>query len=290
MRRLEPRAVLIGLVALAVLGSVALAPSAGSVAAAPQKRVATCSFNAGSHLLDVQVTDLKVVARIQRKGDDLIVRVGTTPLACAGPTPTVSNVDRIAVFSRTELALDIRNGPLAPGFTDEGDGSSEIEVDARFSRTGGLRVRGSAGGDSIRLGELDSGHGVNLNSREANRDADVTVDGGLNVVSVLGRGGNDIVSARGGSEFKRPLDTQMTVSAGIGRDRLIGTANRDLLGGGAGPDYVKGGRGADRIRTQGGSDTLRVRDRRRDFVQCGPGEDRVAADRRDRLVGCDSRG
>ena len=288
MRALRPRAIVIALSGATILGSAAAAPIApGSAPSSSEKRVATCSFDLAAHTLSVNVTDLKVVARVQRKGDEIVVRVGTTQLDCAGPTPTVSNVDEISAFARSELALDIRNGPFAPGFTNEGDGSSEIEVEARFSRTGGLRVRGSSRGDSIALGEVTDGHAVNLNSREATRDADVTVDGGLNVISILGRGGNDRVTARGGPGFTGPLDTQMTVSAGIGRDRLVGTANRDLLGGGAGPDYVVGGRGTDRIRTQGGGDTVRVRDRRRDFVQCGPGEDSIKADRTDRLVGCD---
>jgi len=139
------------------------------------------------------------------------------------------------------------------------------------------------------MGELRGAHAVNLNSREADRDADVTVAGGYNALSVLGRRGNDRISARGGPEFKRALDTKVTVSAGVGRDRVKGAGGRDLLGGGAGPDRISPGAGTDRIRSQGGADRLRVRDGEKDFVQCGPGRDKIVADRIDRLAGCDQR-
>jgi Ca2+-binding RTX toxin-like protein len=104
---------------------------------------------------------------------------------------------------------------------------------------------------------------------------------------VLGRGGNDRISAGGEPAFQAPLDTKIAVSAGKGRDRVIGSALSDLIGGGSDSDFVKGGKGRDRIRTQAGSDTLRVRDHERDHVSCGPGDDKIHADRIDRLGGCD---
>jgi hypothetical protein len=262
-------------------------PAAADAPSAPAKRSASCSFGSADHELSVQVTDLKVVTRLQRQGDALVLREGSSPLACAGPTPTIHNVDTVSVFSRTEFDVDLRNGPFAPGFTDERDGSSEIEIVATFSRTGGLRVRGSAGNDRITMGDLGPVDGLDLNAREHQPDADVTVSGGFNVISVLGRGGNDKISARGGRGFKAPLDTKVAVSAGRGHDRVIGSALSDLLGGGSDADFVKGGKGRDRIRTQGGSDKLRVRDHERDHVSCGPGHDKVKADRIDRLGGCD---
>jgi hypothetical protein len=271
---------------LAALAAVAAVPGAAGSPAAARGALVTCAFSPATATMTV--TAAEVVASIQRRGDELQVFSGTSPVACEGGAPTVFTVDTIRVAASTEVALDLRRGRLAPGATDEG-GGSEIEVVARFERTGGLRVRASAGNDAIRLGEVGNEHGVNLNAREPQPDADVSVSGGYNVVSVLGRRGNDLISAAGGRGFDAPLDTRITVSAGGGRDRVIGSSRADLLGGGAGPDRIKAGAGFDRIRSHGGADTLRVRDGERDFVQCGPGDDGIKADRVDRISSCEIR-
>ena len=88
-------------------------------------------------------------------------------------------------------------------------------------------------------------------------------------------------------------------------DRLVGLAGDDLLVGGSRDDCLFGGRGDDRLRGEAGADLLRggpgvdrldggpgrdrldSRDGRREVVRCGTGRDRVRADRRDRLVGCE---
>jgi hypothetical protein len=286
MRGRESKVAISAAVAIAVC---AMAGATAGSAAAHRAVGATCTFVSAQHTLNIRVTELRVVAAIQRDGQELVLRVDDARVGCGPVAPTVSNVDTISVFARTELALDLRKGRLAPGFTNEGDGSSEIEIDARFSHTGGLRVRGSRRADGIVMGELNGVHAVNLNSREAHRDADVTVDGGYNVLSVLGRGGNDRISARGGRGFDAPLTTKTTISAGAGRDRVKGGSLRDLIGGGAGADRISPGAGTDRIKSLGGVDRLRLRDGERDYARCGPGEDKVKADRKDRLAGCDVR-
>jgi hypothetical protein len=277
--------------ALLVVACVAAGgvPAAG-LAVAPRAAGGTsCAYAPADHTLGISAADRKVVVSVQRQKEELVVRKDRDRVPCGGSEPTVANVDRIVVFSKTELALDLRGGPLAPGFTNEGDGSSEIEVEAVFNRTGGLRVRGSGRRDAIVMGELAGVHGVNLNAREAHRDVDVTVDGGFPVLSVLGRAGNDLISARGGAGFRGPLGIRTTVSAGGGRDRVRGSSKRDLIGGGDGPDRIAPGAGTDRIKSLGGADRLRLRDGERDYARCGPGEDKVKADRKDRLAGCDQR-
>lgn len=64
-----------------------------------------------------------------------------------------------------------------------------------------------------------------------------------------------------------------------GSDVIIGRGGRDRINPRGGRDCVIAGRGSDRIQTSDG---------KRDIVLCGPGaRDRVTADRRDRLRGCE---
>ena len=44
---------------------------------------------------------------------------------------------------------------------------------------------------------------------------------------------------------------------------------------------------ADTLNSGAGADTINVRDGKRDTVRCGPGKDKVRADKRDRLHGCE---
>jgi hypothetical protein len=274
--------------AMAIVACAAATTTAGSAVSTRAAGI-SCAYSAGNHTLGISAADRNVVVSVQRQGKRLIVREEQARIPCGAVAPTVVNVDRIIVFSKTELALDLRGGPFAPGFTSEGDGSSEIEVEAVFNRTGGLRVRGSRRRDTIVIGERNGVHAVDLNGRESNRDVDVTVEGGYNVLSVLGRRGNDRISARGGRGFDAPLTTKTTISAGAGRDRVKGSVKRDLIGGGAGADRISPGKGTDRIKSLGGVDRLRLRDGERDYARCGPGKDKVRADRKDRLAGCDVR-
>ena len=79
-------------------------------------------------------------------------------------------------------------------------------------------------------------------------------------------------------------------------DVLRGTPATDLLRGGAGDDRLTalagddclvGGSGRDVIDAGAGDDVIDAADHRRDVVRCGPGSDRVRADRADRLSGCE---
>ena len=71
-----------------------------------------------------------------------------------------------------------------------------------------------------------------------------------------------------------------------GADTILGLAGNDLLDGGAGNDTLVGGPGRDTLFGRSGNDVLSVRDGLRDRVSCGPGQDRVIADRID-IVGRD---
>jgi Ca2+-binding RTX toxin-like protein len=66
-----------------------------------------------------------------------------------------------------------------------------------------------------------------------------------------------------------------------GADTILGLAGNDLLDGGAGNDTLVGGPGRDTLFGRSGNDVMSVRDGQRDRVSCGPGRDRVIADRND---------
>jgi Ca2+-binding RTX toxin-like protein len=66
-----------------------------------------------------------------------------------------------------------------------------------------------------------------------------------------------------------------------GGDTILGLAGNDVLDGGSGNDTIVGGPGHDLLLGGRGSDVLSARDGQRDRIRCGPGRDRVIADRLD---------
>ena len=67
----------------------------------------------------------------------------------------------------------------------------------------------------------------------------------------------------------------------------VGGAKADELHGDAGNDDLAPGTGRDRVWGGPGNDTIAARDGSRDVIDCGAGLDRVTADRRDRVRGCE---
>jgi dienelactone hydrolase len=68
-----------------------------------------------------------------------------------------------------------------------------------------------------------------------------------------------------------------------GDDRLRGLGGDDCIYGGAGDDRLAGDAGKDVLRGGGGADRIKAKDGAVDRIKCGPGRDRVTADRRDKL-------
>ncbi len=83
-------------------------------------------------------------------------------------------------------------------------------------------------------------------------------------------------------------DSERIVGRG-GDDRIKGRGGDDCVSGSSGDDRVNGGRGKDQITGGKGKDRIRSRDGRRDVVRCGAGRDRVVADKRDKLIGCEKK-
>ena len=82
---------------------------------------------------------------------------------------------------------------------------------------------------------------------------------------LYGDSGDDVLIVRGPGR---------RAFGGLGSDRLRGSRHFDWLYGGAGADVVF---------ARGGDDHIFVRDGVRDVVSCGRGDDRVTADRLDRI-------
>jgi Ca2+-binding RTX toxin-like protein len=257
--------------AIAVLGTAA--PSFGAV---------SCSYSATDRLVSVSATD--DFTRVARSGDAIQIDDGHELVPCAGDAPTVLTADLIQITHSGPSAatVDLRGGPLAPGFTPEPMGTSEIEL--QYLTPTFVDVRGSALAD--RLGF--AGGGANLDGDD---DADVT--GQFTVLLIEGGGGNDQLSSQSG--YTRSAGRRVLLGQG-GRDRLLATPDgsvlhggngHDRLVGGPGPDNLTGGRGADVIGGAKGRDLVRAIDGSRDRVSCGPGIDRAKVDGIDRVKGCE---
>jgi Tol biopolymer transport system component len=74
---------------------------------------------------------------------------------------------------------------------------------------------------------------------------------------------------------------------GAGGDRLVGGSGNDYLSGGSGDDRLVGGPGRNRIEAGAGSDSVNSANGVREMVDCGFARDRVTADPRDILSGCE---
>jgi Ca2+-binding RTX toxin-like protein len=132
-------------------------------------------------------------------------------------------------------------------------------VDVGDSPNDNLWVIGSFGDDRLTIGA--PGGAVN-----ADTDVDITVVG-ADYILCSGRGGNDWISARGGSGTGEPSSVGVQVVTEEGRDRILdGLLNdslsagrgQDVVVGGTGNDFVKGGAGDDRLLGGTGRDELRA--------------------------------
>jgi hypothetical protein len=238
--------------------------------------------------------------------------------SCRGGVPTVRNTDEIRVLARglSFVDLDLSGGPLAPGATPEARGAPEIEAELISQDfLTGFGVVGTDHADEFRWGIGDGLMGLNLNPGvAADADIDVTATGVEALLVAEGAGGDDTIApvpgrpgaavpdgafSEGGPGDDLLISPRITggiLGGGKGHDRLIGGLGFDLLNGGPGRDRITGARGSDGIsggpgrdRLSGGRgrDSIESRDSAGDRVGCGQGRDRVRADRRDSVRGCE---
>jgi uncharacterized repeat protein (TIGR01451 family) len=99
--------------------------------------------------------------------------------------------------------------------------------------------------------------------------------------------GDDVIDGDGGNDRISGADGRDRLIGGVGNDRIDGGKKSDRIDGGPGDDEIVPGTGRDHVWAGSGNDIVNARDGSRDIVYCGPGTDRVRADRRDVLRGCE---
>lgn len=209
----------------------------------------------------------------------------SAPVRSCGEPPVVGAIDRVAieVGKRTQdadLHLDLRYGALAPGLTDEGDGGSEIELEAHLG-SGYVEIEMTRNADSATVDLSRSGRPapskINLNAGETVPDADVVV-GNHSPVAIDGGGGDDrLVSSGGRSAFAD--EPASLLEGGQGDDALLGGRGSDALLDGPGNDRLDAGPGVDAVVALGHG---------RDRIDCGPGVDlAVVASKRSPVRHCE---
>jgi Ca2+-binding RTX toxin-like protein len=218
--------------AVAVASGCVLAAVPAAAQIAP---VSTCLFGGDSGL--VEYTS-QVPVTMVRNGDDILFN----GVGC-GTLPTT---DLIRITA-DPITIDLTEGAFAPGKSDEGDGSSEIEIEL-LGGPRSLHVVGSTQGDHIVGGreqrDCDTVEGIalsaiNLNSDEAVPDADVfdceSMFNWTGPSSIVGNGGDDVLSLAG-EGLDEPMHGHMTLRGGAGDDTLISGRSDDSIFGGAGVD------------------------------------------------------
>lgn len=264
--RLPALALALAAAALAISLLVAGSAQAANVSC---ELVAAGPVGTGGDVLRVVDTSHSVT-HVYRQGDAIVVsnNADFDPAVCAGGAPTVTNIDRIE-YSTVDGVPFINyggDGPLAPGASPE-SGPAEIEISISEGYDPKvLNVAGTAAAEEILVGQLGrNAVGVDLNADPlggaASRDADVTIavpERAELVARIVGRGGDDNLSALGGPGFTDPVSGErLTMAGGPGDDTLSGGPFRDLLSGDEGNDLLFGGRGRDRLYVGPGSDLAR---------------------------------
>jgi hypothetical protein len=162
-------------------------------------------------VLTISVDDDENVARIVRSGDAIRVlglafqkEDNFSEVACSGTAPTINNLDTIR-FEAPKAAddvfgeVDLSHGVFAPGATNEGDGSSEIEVQMNLlGDNSSASIYGTGGADSFVLGRNGAVAGANLNPVQDGGSPDVDVTGISDAPFVEGNAGNDRITLNGG--------------------------------------------------------------------------------------------
>jgi Ca2+-binding RTX toxin-like protein len=202
----------------------------------------SCSFSGAT----VTVTAVGVTpSDLVRNGDEIWFNGQPCQDPSATRTATVTTVDTVvATVDGPQLDIDLGGGPFAPGLTDEGDGSSEIEFQATVDPVdhGSVAVLGSSGSDHL-TAATDTGNGdtlVNLNADEpSGDDADLSIGGAPSFLVVQGRGGDDVISFETDPAWSDANLAIDAIAGGNGGADTVGCAlNGSQLNGGPGNDTL----------------------------------------------------
>jgi Tol biopolymer transport system component len=171
----------------------------------------------------------------------------------------------------------------------------------------GRGARAAASSVTYKLTSVDLGHTIRVHEVDTNALGSTSADsaptgsvvpskghcsnhfaGTAKVDKIRGSGGSDRISGGRGRDRLTGLGGADCISGGAGNDVLSGGKGNDTLSGGAGNDRITAGPGRNKVSGGAGNDRINVRNHRRDVVNCGKGKkDRVTADKRDKLSGCE---
>ena len=241
---------------------------------------AACFYNPATRsvaasILSTSQATLKVTA-----GGQLLF--GAVPLPCGGATAT--NTDTVVVTGTSgtaeRLTIDQSESLFGPGVEVETT-TPEIEVVANLGDASDrLVVIGTSGDDKLSAG-------VNGVAIDADNDVDVTFapSPAPATVELVGGGGKNTLTARGGSGTAAVFTGSVVLRAGDLGDILTGSNLGDVIVGGAGSDDVNGYGGDDTIDGGAGDDKLNGADGNddslgglgADSISSGGGDDTIRA-------------
>jgi Ca2+-binding RTX toxin-like protein len=228
-----------------------------------------------------------------------VVRLEGGPFA-PGTTPEAEGAPEIEIEFRGGTFSGITGTPQADDF-HWGPGGASVGLNLNPGSAGDedVDVTGGPGGRFPALVH----HGGAGNDRIIPGPNAVAVKGPINAYggrgddlliapqntsgSLIGGRGNDIISGGRVGFFIGGRGNDVITGGRLGDIILSGGAGADRIAGERGSDRIEGGRGRDLLLGGRGRDVILARDSRRDRASCGSGRDRVKADRRDRLRGCE---
>lgn len=226
-----PRRLVVALALLVVVGVPATA-----IGGSP---VSSCSFEPATAIATIVVAGSATVGR----SDSAITLDGA---ACDAATVLTTDTISIDAVAGTDVTLDLSGGRFAPGSTDEGDGSSEIEIEFVAMSGPSVSVVGSDSPDAIggaRAVDLWAQDALDLDAGSAEPDLDVWFRHASPLdVAIEGGAGDDVIDLTGipyGSVYLFP---PVAVSGGPGADVIEFRGGEEGTGisfdGGSGSDTL----------------------------------------------------
>lgn len=175
--------------------------------------VVECVFDAPSAVATVTPAD--GAATIAVDAGSLTVDA----VACGAATVTTTDTIQVQGDGSPDVTISLAGGAFAPGLTDEGDDSSEIEF-VFTPGNGDLTIEGSPGADSI-AGWFDAALGptISLNADEATIDADIDLHDAPGLTTVQLAGGDDAFT--GLREGEPPYTGALFVHGAAGDDEIV---------------------------------------------------------------------
>ena len=244
---------------------------------------------------------------------------GTCPVETGDTFPFVHCEPGVIFPGRSAvMTIELRmRGPGPQRVTAEMDGFGEPrDVNAANDHdnatviVGGCTITGTTGADVLTgtprrdvicgLDGKDVIRGLGGNDEISGGPRDDLIEGGPGNDRMLGGNGADELDGGAGDDVAWGAAGSDSLRGGPGNDSLHGDEDLDRLAteplapndadsleGGPGADVLDGAQGNDVLRAGRGDDTVFARDRTTDRVDCGPGRDRLTADRVDRQQQCE---